>query len=623
MAKKENVDLIQSRVDGLPKIYPSLAGWPEPKLFSALCLKAVFFQSSSEDLREDQIQDDVLDGSRDGGVDILFGDPEESAEGDYYICQSKYYSNKISYDELIDAVHKLVDFYNNVKGGKHGNEIREDVRSKTINLDDELSEEGTVHFAFLTSTSIRESDRKKALQSFDKFKPDSVNSDLTIYDKDQINTAIKESELKKLYIEADELKIDRSHNVLDFSENDESGECDAAVCNISASSLKHLYDKYGNGLLGQNLRYYIRKRDVDNAIDNTIRNDPQNFWYKNNGITILCDDFDFSGDRLKMRNFSIINGGQTTYKIGNNAGVNEDRDFYLTCKVIRNKDGDPDFALNIAQATNSQKPIRKSDLKSNTPEQQHFYHSLSNLGVFYQMKRGDLVQGKDLEKYQKTKLDEVLKLALACVYQLPGTSRNHPSLGFDDQYYNPLFLGKSSETSVENQLPFSKITAQELYMLDAANRFIKSYSNSERSAFARNSRTACLAFVAILSRIKQQPELMDTVDHIHSSRIEENFSEIYRTEFYPKLADFSHFDHIFNDASYANKDELDKVLFVLFSDLVKAGYMNYHYMNQMLEKTSKSPMNETNYLKSDSNYYFFAYDQELLTESLEKAKDIF
>ena len=33
-----------------------------------------------------------------------------------------------------------------------------------------------------------------------------------------------------------------------------------------------------------NLRYYVRQKAVDTGIEKTIHKEPENFWYKNNGI---------------------------------------------------------------------------------------------------------------------------------------------------------------------------------------------------------------------------------------------------------------------------------------------------------------------------------------------------
>jgi hypothetical protein len=64
------------------------------------------------------------------------------------------------------------------------------------------------------------------------------------------------------------------------------------------------------------LREHIVQKSVDDAIDDTIKKERENFWYYNNGITIGCNDYRIDGYKLKLYDFSIINGAQTTTKIG-------------------------------------------------------------------------------------------------------------------------------------------------------------------------------------------------------------------------------------------------------------------------------------------------------------------
>ena len=52
----------------------------------------------------------------------------------------------------------------------------------------------------------------------------------------------------------------------------------------------------------------------------TIREEPEKFWFYNNGITIIAEDYNTitsagsNGDieKFVLKNFSIINGAQTT-----------------------------------------------------------------------------------------------------------------------------------------------------------------------------------------------------------------------------------------------------------------------------------------------------------------------
>ncbi|MCR4998021.1 MAG: AIPR family protein [Butyrivibrio sp.] len=103
----------------------------------------------------------------------------------------------------------------------------------------------------------------------------------------------------------------------------------AAIVNVSALSIKKLYAQHHTNLLARNLRYHVSGANVDKAIEESINNNPEWFWLKNNGITIICDDFDLDGKEVKLTNFSIVNGGQTTYKIARNKNISEEYDFYL------------------------------------------------------------------------------------------------------------------------------------------------------------------------------------------------------------------------------------------------------------------------------------------------------
>lgn len=164
-------------------------------------------------------------------------------------------------------------------------------------------------------------------------------------------------------------------------------------------------------LLARNLRYHIAGRDIDREIDETICNNPESFWYKNNGITIVCSDFSIDGREVKLRDFSIINGGQTTYMIHKSRSIDEHNDFYLPCKIIKTEGDTEDeknaFSLSIAKATNTQKPIKPVDLKANSPEQVRFAQSMREVGIFYQTKRGETVPRAFSEAYLNSSLVEI------------------------------------------------------------------------------------------------------------------------------------------------------------------------------------------------------------------------
>lgn len=251
------------------------------------------------------------------------------------------------------------------------------------------------------------------------------------------------------------------------------------------------------------MRYFIKKKDIDNSINDTIKNYPDSFWFKNNGLTIICDNFDIDGKQVKLKNFSIVNGGQTTTLLHKSKEINRDNDLFLPCKVIKvkrnNEDEKNKFILEIAKATNSQKAIKTIDLKANSPEQIRFCAAMREEGIFYQTKRGELIPKDYKEEYRNTDLAGAGKLCLAGLFQLPASSRSKPSIMYLEKYYNPVFNGNQKQIcSLIKELLYIDTYFRKTFIL----KFDKEYEKSiaEIIPFAHNARTICIAFVALASR---------------------------------------------------------------------------------------------------------------------------
>lgn len=124
------------------------------------------------------------------------------------------------------------------------------------------------------------------------------------------------------------------------------------MVNISYLSSVKMYNKYKDDeLFDLNLRKYVRNKTVDEGIKNILDKDKDNFWFYNNGLAIVCEDFRLDRNALKLYNFSIINGGQTTNRIGNYKGSNS-QEFYIACKVIQIKNNNLKMYTKIKEATN-------------------------------------------------------------------------------------------------------------------------------------------------------------------------------------------------------------------------------------------------------------------------------
>lgn len=255
-----------------------------------------------------------------------------------------------------------------------------------------------------------------------------------------IEYEIMEIENPKEYVDEAVIKLDAPNNFMRF------GAEESLIVNISALSPKNLYVQYGyRGLFAQNLRYYVKNAKIDGNIVESIQEHSENFWYYNNGIILICDNYIIDGNSILVQNFSIVNGGQTTKLVGE---TDFTQDFCIQCKIIKNKyqsdDDRLEFIANVAEASNTQKPIKDKDLIANRIEQRLLKKQLADAGIYCQIKRGEKVNKKLYPAaWQNTTNEELGQFLLSFVYQKPGTARgSKASICGNKERYTLLFEKK-------------------------------------------------------------------------------------------------------------------------------------------------------------------------------------
>ena len=426
---QSSYDFINDKIKAMKDTYPSLRNKPNDYVFSALCVKSIFYKNPALILNESDFGDIIVDGQYDGGVDILLSDPN-SEGADLVIGQAKLYRS-ISYEDVLNAMLKMALFYKDMIRGNY-EQVNATVQRRFLSLNSEIGDESKICFVFYTSAPQSGIHRDRIEKKFREQFAGVSNIDVSILFGTDIEEEIKESESRRPTVEYGKIRIDTTDNYLLYGDG-------AAIVNVSAYSIKQLYAQHNTNLLARNLRYHVKGRDIDKAISDTISSDPESFWLKNNGITIICSDFDIDGREVKLYNFSIVNGGQTTYMLHKSTSINSDHDLYLPCKIIRiignTEDERNSFSLSIAKATNSQKAIRAVDLKANSPEQVRFAREMRQAGIFYQTKRGESIPAAYRAPYMNTDLVEIGKLCLAAIFQIPCASRSKPSSLYQDKYY--------------------------------------------------------------------------------------------------------------------------------------------------------------------------------------------
>ena len=172
---------------------------------------------------------------------------------------------------------------------------------------------------------------------------------------------------------------------------------------------------FGTQLFEKNIRQNLGKTDINDELEKTIKTAPQNFWYFNNGITIIADDVQKvalgGGSRdigiFDLKDVAVINGAQTVSSIGKY--YSNDVPLKLMVRIIKISGTTPYFDRDITRSNNRQNRIENRDFVSQDPEQKRIQTELRFEKVTYSIMRYDGFESSE----NSFDVDEAL-IALAC-----------------------------------------------------------------------------------------------------------------------------------------------------------------------------------------------------------------
>ena len=119
-----------------------------------------------------------------------------SEESSLILVQSKFYK-AISFDEIQDAISKLVNFYKTMSEGNLGI-LRENVGRRFVTLNSEVGEESKIIFVVYTSAIKGGIRKEKVDKVFKNLLPvDNDKYELRVYYADDIVEEIKEAESRR------------------------------------------------------------------------------------------------------------------------------------------------------------------------------------------------------------------------------------------------------------------------------------------------------------------------------------------------------------------------------------------------------------------------------------------
>lgn len=248
------------------------------------------------------------------------------------------------------------------------------------------------------------------------------------------------TELLKLYQQQQKNRLSLEFKDRPLSiefENNGIGYIGTVKLNKYKEFLSSESEEIRDDLFESNIRHYQGLVDVNKKIKNTVENiSTDDFWWLNNGITIIAEEPKEVGKTLSIENIQIVNGLQTSYSIFNSEINSEDNRSVLVKVIINN---DKTTTDNIIASTNSQNPVSITLLRATEPIQRNLELFFLQNGYYYDRR-------KNFYKNQGRPLSKIFSIQYAAqsiksiIFDEPHIARTSPtSLFKNENTYNSIF----------------------------------------------------------------------------------------------------------------------------------------------------------------------------------------
>lgn len=363
---------------------------------------------------EEIIEDKIID-YHDMGIDCYadFGETKE-----LYLIQNKFYDENSSVSLSYVNDHFLIRPEGALKSGtyKHCEELQTFYK-KYINDSDFV-----VHLQLYITNNRRDNSIIDRLKEYNNQNDGKVIAE--VFYLDDIQEKYYGESYKEIKNFKYELSTVNGHTVLNVNTKDY--HIDALLdAKYILTPVMDIFDMYRQAqtenypIFDKNIREYLGNKGINKAICETLKDkeERKNFFYYNNGITIVCDDIDSKvGSKNSDSNLSysitisnpqIVNGCQTVtsiYKQLNSVDPHQLVEDYSNCFVmakvlkIKNDGNQKEIYENIVKYNNSQNAIDQKSFIANTDLFVRFQKEFEQQGFLLLIKQSD--KEKFREKYK-------------------------------------------------------------------------------------------------------------------------------------------------------------------------------------------------------------------------------
>jgi hypothetical protein len=238
--------------------------------------------------------------------------------------------------------------------------------------------------------------------------------------------------------------VPSTSRILEVSESPIGTIAGSYICLVTLSKYFEFISDSGalvRSIFESNVRDYQGSVVVNTGIRKTLGNvDSENFWYLNNGVTIITPKAVLAGKQLTIEDPQIVNGLQTSHEIYQHFITMSDHtgdDRAVLVRVICEEN--EEARDRIIRATNSQTSIPPASLRSSDEIHRNIEDFLKANGYYYDRKKNHYKnQGMPVSKI--ISIPYMAQTMMATILLKPNSARARPStLINSDAEYRKIF----------------------------------------------------------------------------------------------------------------------------------------------------------------------------------------
>ena len=448
-----------------------------------------YLQENDEDKIADMITDlsyvqaaNVRGGNVDMGIDAVC-----IRNGIVYLFNFKYSSEfKPNHNFPSDETNKILRYLSVIKNYRDGEEyhFNNKLKAKTQEIINRMRED-VVHFKIVLVSNYGLGLEQTKKVSFESQMKD-IFQDATL---DEISL----SDILAFYLDSKREKTSGTlcvdpNCILPYTSND---DVDLLVFKAKASDVLKLFltddalrqrrgvvrsdeiiaSEIDESFFDDNVRIFLEtKNKVNEKIILTAKKHPEDFFFYNNGVTIVSDSCKvLQGGIIKLVNYQAVNGGQTLHSLFFAARKEKEsiEKAELLCRIFSVSDREK--KSNIARYTNSQTAVSERDIASLSYVQDLLHAEFLQKGLFFERKKNQYKNQPAKKRYDS---QHVGQLIMAFRFGKPNIARSNTRAVFSDEWIDKIFS--------------EDITAEYIILLDKLFKWLKTQAGDKKS-YCKNS----------------------------------------------------------------------------------------------------------------------------------------